>query len=81
MTKNQIIAFIAALAICFFFYFIDKILILLPTSLASFLQFLGADYHFRNIAKGIIDSRDIVYFISLTATALTVTYIAIQERQ
>ena len=81
ITKNQIIAFIAALAICFFFYFIDKILILLPTSLASFLQFLGADYHFRNIAKGIIDSRDIVYFISLTATALTVTYIAIQERQ
>jgi len=81
ITKNQIIAFIAALAICFFFYFIDKALVLMPTFAASFLQFLGVDFHFRNITKGIIDSRDIVYFLSVSAAALTVTYIVIQERQ
>lgn len=81
ITKNQIIAFIAAMAICFFFFFIDKALVLMPAFLASFLQFLGVDFHFRNITKGIIDSRDIVYFLSVSAAALTVTYIVIQERQ
>ena len=81
ITKNQIVAFIAAMAICFFFFFIDKALVLMPAFLANFLQFLGADYHFRNITKGIIDSRDIVYFLSISAAALTVTYIVIQEKQ
>ena len=81
ITKNQIIAFIAALAIMFFFYFIDKAIVLMPAFLAGFLQFLGVDYHFKNIAKGLIDSRDLVYFLSVSAAALSVTYIAMQERQ
>ncbi len=80
-TKNQIVAFIAATAICFFLYVIDKVLFLMPTFAAGFLQFLSADYHFRNIAKGIIDTRDIIYFLSATVVALFATRIATEERQ
>ncbi len=81
LTKNQIVAFIGATAICFFFYIIDKIVFLLPAFLADLLQFLGADYHFGNFEKGLIDLRDVVYFLSLATVALFGTYIVSRERQ
>ena len=81
LTKNQIVAFISAMAVCFFFFFVDKIVFLLPSVLADLFEFIGADYHFSNFERGLIDSRDIVYFLSVTAAALFGTYIAIQEKQ
>jgi ABC-2 type transport system permease protein len=81
LTKNKIVAFIAATAICFFFYIIDKIVFLLPTFLADLLEFLGADYHFNNFEKGLIDLRDVIYFLSLATVALFGTYVATRERQ
>ncbi len=81
LTKNQIVAFIGATAICFFFFIIDKIIFLLPVILADLFEFMGADYHFRNFERGLIDSRDIVYFLSVTVIALFGSYVAIQEKQ
>jgi ABC-2 type transport system permease protein len=81
LTKNQIVAFISAMAVCFFFFFVDKIVFLLPSFLADLFEFLGADFHFSNFERGLIDSRDIVYFLSVTAAALFGTYIAMQEKQ
>lgn len=80
VTKNQIVAFILGMAVCFFLYFIDKIIVLLPAAAAGFFQFLSAEYHFRNIAKGIIDSRDLVYFISFTVLTLFGAHLVIEER-
>ena len=65
LTRNQIIAFIIGLAICFSLTLVDKMLFFLPQSLLGVFSYLGADFHFQNIAKGIIDSRDILYFISV----------------
>lgn len=81
LTKNQIVAFIGAMAICFFLYFIDKVVILLPSFMADLLEYLGSDYHFRNFERGLIDSRDIVYFLTMTTGALMGTYLAMQEKQ
>ena len=81
LTRNQIIAFIAGMAICFFLTLIDKMLFFLPQSLLGFLQYLGADFHFQNISKGILDSRDIVYFLSVSFIALYGTYLGMQERR
>lgn len=65
LTRNQIVAFIVGTAICFTLALIDRMLFFLPRGALNILQFLGADYHFRNIAKGVIDSRDILYFLSV----------------
>ena len=81
LTRNQIIAFIAGMAICFFLTLIDKMLFFLPQSLLGFLQYLGADFHFQNISKGILDSRDILYFLSVSFIALYGTYLGMQERR
>lgn len=80
LTRNQIIAFIIGMAICFSLTLIDKMLFFFPQSLLGLLQYIGADYHFQNISKGIIDSRDILYFLSVSFVALYGANLAIQGR-
>jgi len=80
MTRNQIIAFITGMAICFCLVLIDKMLFFLPRFSLVFFQYLGADHHFQNISKGIIDSRDILYFLSLSFIGLYGTHLVLQEK-
>ncbi len=83
ITENQIVAFILSLAICFVLYFIGErnILVFVPVMLVDFLQFLGANYHFQNIAKGLIDSRDILYFISVSFIGIYLTYFILEKKK
>ena len=80
VTRNQIIAFTMGMAICFILTLIDKMLFFLPRNLLGILAYLGADYHFQNISKGIIDSRDIVYFLSVCFLALYAAYLALKHK-
>ncbi len=80
MTRNQIIAFIVAMAVCFILTLIDKMLFFLPRSMLGVLAYLGADFHFQNISKGIIDSRDIIYFLSVSFIGLYSAYLALRHR-
>jgi ABC-2 type transport system permease protein len=65
-TKNQIIAFIIGLAVCFLFFIVgyDFIIMTAPGWLAPSLSFIGLGNHFDNIARGVIDTKDIVYYFS-----------------
>jgi ABC-2 type transport system permease protein len=80
LTRNQIVAFIIGVAICFALVLIDKILFFIPPWLAGVLEYLGADSHFENISKGILDSRDIFYFLSLTFLGLYATHLIMEEK-
>ncbi|MBU1987763.1 MAG: ABC transporter permease subunit [Patescibacteria group bacterium] len=64
LTKNQIIAFILSLAACFGAFIIgaDFVLAQAPQFVAPLMKFLGLGSHFYNIAKGVIDSKDIIYY-------------------
>jgi ABC-2 type transport system permease protein len=73
LSKNQIVGFIIGLLLCFAFYFVDKFAVLLPDALGQLLQFLSVDYHFDNIARGVIDTRDVVFYLSLCAVGLVLT--------
>ena len=73
ITKNQIVAFLAGIAICVAITMIDFLLIFLPSGLSAVLSFISAKSHFTSISRGIIDSRDFIYFISLTALFFTAT--------
>lgn len=81
LTKNQIIAFIIGMIICFALTMVDKILFFLPESMLGFFQFIGADYHFENVARGILDTRDILYFVSVVFVALYGTFLVLQEKK
>ena len=80
LTRNQIIAFTVGMAICFTLTLIDKMLFFLPRSLLGILAYLGADFHFQNISKGIIDSRDIVYFLSVCFLSLYGALLALKDK-
>jgi len=80
LTRNQIIAFIIGTAVCFSLTLIDKMLFLVPRPLVGLLEYLGADFHFENISKGMIDSRDIVYFLSVSFVGLYGAYLALHEK-
>lgn len=80
ITRNQIVAFILSSAALFFLWLIDKIVIFIPSSLA-FLSQLGMDFHFQNISRGIIDSRDIIYFLSVCAISIMLTKRILEKRR
>ncbi|HVN72749.1 MAG TPA: ABC transporter permease subunit [Desulfomonilia bacterium] len=80
-TRNQIIAFITGMVICFGLSLVDKMLFFFPAPLLPFIHYLGAGFHFENIAKGIIDSRDIIYFVSIAFIALYGANLLMQEKR
>ena len=80
LTRNQIIAFIIGAIICFGLATIDWVLFFLPPSFLAIVQYVGAYFRFQNIAKGIIDSRDILYFLSVTFLGLYGAYLVMWRR-
>ena len=82
LTRNQIIAFVLGLVACFGAFIIgaDFVLIGVPKFLAPIMQFLGLGSHFFNIAKGVIDSKDVVYYLSFTFLFLWLNAKAIESR-
>ena len=82
LTRNQVVAFIIGMAICFFLtLLIDFILFFIPGFMVGIFQYLSANFHFQNISKGIIDSRDLLYFIILSFVALYSTNLIMQEKK
>ena len=82
LTRNQVVAFIIGVAACFVLTVImDYAVFFLPDWIVSTCQYISANFHFRNIAKGIIDSRDIIYFLSVTFLALYGTNLVLQEKK
>ncbi|MFN0061897.1 MAG: ABC transporter permease subunit [Myxococcaceae bacterium] len=69
-SKNQIVAFIFGLLACFALYIVDKFAPLFPERIAGVLQYISVDYHFDNIARGVIDTRDVLFYATLTALGL-----------
>jgi ABC-2 type transport system permease protein len=66
LTRNQIIAFVLGLVACFAAFIIGSSFVLLaaPAGIAPLLSFLGLGTHFDSIARGVVDSKDIVYYLS-----------------
>lgn len=69
ISKNQIIAFIVAIMATFILFIIGKSFVLYSTSsvIAPLLQYLGLGTHYDSIIRGVIDSRDIIYYLLFTA--------------
>jgi ABC-2 type transport system permease protein len=73
LSDNQIVAFLLAVFLCFFFYFgFDGIAEYLP-SIENFISNLGMNSHFKSMSRGVIDTRDLLYFVSSTIFFLSLT--------
>ena len=81
-TRNQVIAFIIATSICVFFtLLIDFLIFFLPNAFVGVFQYMSASSHFQSIAKGVIDSRDVLYFLSVSFISLYGTNLIMQEKK
>ena len=80
LTRNQIVAFIIGAAICFALTIMDRLLFFIPGAFASIVEYIGANSHFANISKGIIDTRDIIYFASVIFVSIFGTYLVMKEK-
>lgn len=80
-TKNQVVAFIFGFLICFAFFIVGKFVPVLPGGIREVVNFIGIDSHFVNISKGVIDSRDILYFFSLTGFFIYLATIMVNARK
>ena len=81
VTDNQVIAFIISVFIVLVFFLMDKMLYFMPVSIAGLIQYLSVDYHLSNISRGVIDSRNIIYFASLIGFFLFTTVRVLEIRK
>lgn len=81
LTENQVVAFIISFLIVFGLFMLNKILIFLPIALASILEYISIDYHFGNIARGVLDTRNIIYYLSGITIFLLLTKTALESRR
>ncbi len=84
MTSNQIIAFIAALFLCGFCYDAFASLSRLPIFYGKsddIVEALGINYHYASVSRGLIDSRDVIYFLSMIVAFLSLTKFSLEKRK
>ena len=83
ISSNQIISFIVALFLCYIIYTGFDLLASIP-ALASYsygIGQLGISYHYDAISKGLIDSRDVLYFLTVIAIMILSTKLVISSRK
>ncbi|MDP2874239.1 MAG: ABC transporter permease subunit [bacterium] len=66
LTSNQIVAFIGAAAACFVLIVLGSQMVqaIFPPAIAPYLNLIGFDAHYRNLGRGLIDLRDVIFFLS-----------------
>jgi len=81
LSDNQIVAFIIAVFICFFFYFgFEGISNYTVFNNIVYMENLGMASHYNSMSRGVIDTRDLVYFISIALAFLVFTKLRIQKQ-
>ncbi len=74
-------SFIIGIAIIFVFWLFDKVLIFMPDFIAGIIQYLSVEYHLSNISRGVIDTRNIIYFGSIIGFFLFLTTRLVESRR
>jgi len=83
LTENQIVAFIIAIFLSFTLLIIGENLVImnLPAALVPVFTFLGLGAHFESIGRGVIDSRDIIYYSSIIGFFLFLNGLSVESRK
>ena len=82
-TNNTVVAFIAGAFVCFLLYngfdAISKLPVL-NAGLDYYIEMLGINFHYRSISRGVVDSRDVIYFIGIIVLFLFITQRNLRRR-
>ncbi len=81
LTENQVIAFIIGIGLVLVFFMMDKLLFFFPSSMTGIIQYLSTDFHLSNMSRGVLDTRNIIYFGSVIGFFLTITTRVLESRK
>lgn len=83
ITDNQIIAFIISMLLSFFFYLLLDLLrgLIVISPIDPVLEYLSINTHYISISRGVLDSRDLLYFISFSALFIVIAKMIIEKRK
>jgi ABC-2 type transport system permease protein len=84
LTNNQIVAFVLATFLCFFVYLAFDFLSRLPIFFGKtddIVQAIGIEYHYNSMSRGVVDTRDVIYFLSVIALFLAATVLSLGKRK
>jgi ABC-2 type transport system permease protein len=73
LSENQIVAFIIAVFLCFVFYFGFDGLASVLNGWSAYITLFGMQDHFKSMSRGVLDTRDILYFVGITVLFLSFT--------
>lgn len=77
LSDNQIVAFLIAVFLCFFFYFGFEGL---SNISALPIEQFGMEVHYNSISRGVLDTRDLLYFVSISVLFIALTQFNIQKK-
>ncbi len=80
-TRDQVVAILIAFSLCFGLYIIDQVVGQPTGNTAVAFQYLSTSFHFQNIARGVLDVRDVVYYGSLIVVCLGIAQASIASRR
>jgi ABC-2 type transport system permease protein len=80
-TRNSIVAFIVAFAISFALFLFARLTQFVPESIQPLISFLSTEGHFENVSRGVVDSRDVIYYLSLMGVCLLVATTSLESRK
>ncbi len=83
LTGNQVVSFILAVVFCFFFYsgFEFMSTFINAPKISNLLSFLGISRHYESLSRGVIDTRDVFYFLSLTLMFIFLSKFMLEKRK
>jgi len=81
LTRNQIIAFITGAAVCFALAYLKQMLFFMPEAIQGIVDYLAVGSHFGNAAQGVLDIRDIIYFLSIVFLGLYATKLVLESKE
>jgi ABC-2 type transport system permease protein len=81
LTRNQIVAFILAFAISFALFIFGQIVQYAPDWLAPVLAFLSMGNHFESLSRGVVDSRDVIFYLSVMVVSLVIATASLESRK
>jgi len=83
ISDNQIVSFVIAIFLSAFFYVGFELIytFILSGKVGLVVQSLGLDAHFSSMSRGVADTRDLIYFISITAVFILFTKLSLESRK
>lgn len=80
-TQNQLIAFFVSGMMCFGLWIVGRFTPFMPQQLASLIEWFSFSFHYQNMVRGVLDTRNVIYFLSLIGLSLAMAFRSLERRR